>query len=73
MLPSRQRRRDLHALDLLDFIQRTRAFNPDVSGVALLLVKEKALIKILKWHTSQGLEIILQGKLLKDTGLCQSL
>lgn len=34
-------------LDLLDFIERTIAFYPDVSGVALLLVKEKALLRFL--------------------------
>lgn len=34
-------------LDLLDFIQGMIAFNPDVSDVALLLVKEKALLRFL--------------------------
>lgn len=34
-------------LDLLDFIEGTIAFYPDVSGVALLLVKEKALLRFL--------------------------
>lgn len=38
---------DLHVLDLLDFIWGTIAFNPDVPGVVLLLVKEKALLRFL--------------------------
>lgn len=39
--------RDLHVLDLLDFIWGTIAFDPYVSGVVLLLVKEKALLRFL--------------------------
>lgn len=38
---------DLHVLDLLHFIWGSIAFNPDVRGVVLLLVKEKALLRFL--------------------------